>query len=83
MNLDFPSIFEHIRGIINLLIILSILVVAHEWGHFIAAKFFKMRVEEFALFFGKVLIRLGKRGETEYNVRSIPAGARSGIRAAR
>ena len=72
--MDFPAIFEHLRGIFNLLIILSILVVAHEWGHYIAAKYFKMRVEEFALFFGKVLIRLGKRGDTEYNIRAIPAG---------
>src|SRR5688500_13917018 len=68
------AILDTLRGIVNLLIILSILVVVHEWGHFIAAKYFKMRVEEFALFFGKVLVRLGKRGDTEYNIRAIPAG---------
>lgn len=33
-----------------------------------------MRVEEFSLFFGRILVRLGKRGDTEYNIRSIPAG---------
>jgi regulator of sigma E protease len=31
-------------------------------------------VEEFSLFFGPVILRLGKRGDTEYNVRSIPIG---------
>lgn len=31
------------------LIVLSILVLVHEFGHFIAARFFKVRVEEFAL----------------------------------
>jgi regulator of sigma E protease len=72
--LDFPVILENLRGIFNLLIILSVLVVVHEWGHFIAAKAFKMRVEEFALFFGKVLIRLGVRDGTVYNIRAIPAG---------
>src|SRR2546422_945926 len=63
-----------IKGIAYLVVILSVLVVVHEWGHFIVAKFFKMRVEEFSLFFGKVLIRLGVRNGTEYNIRSIPAG---------
>src|SRR5262249_39840947 len=58
----------------SLLFILSILVVVHEWGHFIVAKLFGMRVEEFSLFFGKVLVRLGKRHETEYNIRALPLG---------
>jgi regulator of sigma E protease len=65
---------DYITGIAYLLIILSILVIVHEWGHFAVAKFFKMRVEEFALFFGPILLRLGKKGETEYNIRSVPLG---------
>ncbi len=54
--------------------ILSVLVIAHEWGHFIAARLCGMRVDDFSLFFGKRLIRLGKRNGTEYNIRSIPLG---------
>ena len=54
--------------------ILSVLIVAHEWGHFIAARMCGMKVEEFALFFGKRLIRLGESKGTEYNIRSIPLG---------
>jgi regulator of sigma E protease len=65
---------DKITGIVYLIIILSILVIVHEWGHFIVARYFKMRVEEFALFFGKVIWRLGKRGDTEYNVRAVPLG---------
>lgn len=63
-----------VKGVFYLLIILSVLVVVHEWGHYIAAKFFKMRVEEFSLFFGKILLRLGRRGETEFNIRAVPLG---------
>src|SRR5690349_18538278 len=63
-----------VKGILYLLVVLSILVIVHEWGHYIVAKLFKMRVEEFSLFFGPPLIRLGKRGDTEYYIRSIPAG---------
>lgn len=58
----------------DFLFVLSVLVVAHEWGHYIAAKLFKMRVEEFSLFFGKRLIRLGVRQGTEYNIRAVPLG---------
>src|SRR6266699_2777687 len=65
---------DSIKGIASLLVILSILVVAHEWGHYIAAKLCGMRVEDFSLFFGKVLVRLGVRNGTEYNIRSIPLG---------
>ncbi len=65
---------EVIKGIFWLLIILSILVVVHEWGHYAMAKWFKMRVEDFSLFFGPVIWRIGQRGETVYHVRSIPLG---------
>jgi regulator of sigma E protease len=54
--------------------VLSILVIVHEWGHFIVAKLCKMRVEDFSLFFGKRLLRLGVRNGTEYNIRSVPLG---------
>ena len=54
--------------------ILSILVLVHEWGHYIVAKMCKMRVEDFSLFFGKVIWKLGERDGTVYNVRSVPLG---------
>ncbi|HLV80875.1 MAG TPA: M50 family metallopeptidase [Chthonomonadaceae bacterium] len=57
-----------------LIAMLSVLIVVHEWGHFIVAKLCKMRVEDFSLFFGKRLIRLGVRNGTEYNIRAIPLG---------
>ena len=37
--------------IVQLLLSLSILVIFHEFGHFIAARIFKTRVEKFYLFF--------------------------------
>jgi len=54
--------------------VLSVLVIAHEWGHFIAARLCGMRVDDFSLFFGKRIARLGVRNGTEYNIRSIPLG---------
>nr|NQU91902.1 site-2 protease family protein [Bacteroidota bacterium] len=42
---------EILIKILQLLLSLSILVIFHEFGHFIAAKIFKTRVEKFYLFF--------------------------------
>ena len=49
------------------------LIVAHEAGHFAAAKAVGMRVERFALFFPPLLLRKTK-GETEYAIGAIPLG---------
>lgn len=55
---------------------LSILVLLHEWGHFAAARAFKIRVEKFYVFFdawGKKLFSF-KKGDTEYGVGWLPLG---------
>src|SRR3954463_8322534 len=49
------------------------LIVLHEFGHFIAAKRTGMRVERFFLFFPPKLFSV-RRGETEYGIGMIPAG---------
>jgi len=54
---------------------LSILVIVHEFGHFIAAKAFKTRVEKFYLFFNPWFsIFKFKYGETEYGLGWLPLG---------
>ena len=54
---------------------LSILVIIHEFGHFLMAKLFKTRVEKFYLFFDPwfSLFKI-KKGETEYGVGWLPLG---------
>jgi regulator of sigma E protease len=51
----------------------AVLIVLHEFGHFIAAKKTGMRVERFFLFFPPKIWSF-KRGETEYGVGWIPLG---------
>lgn len=70
----FESVISSLIGIISVLLVIVVLVVAHELGHFLAAKMCKMRVEEFAVGFGRQKLTLWKSGETEYNIRPIPAG---------
>ena len=57
------------------LVSLSLLIIAHELGHFLLAKLFKTRVEKFYLFFDPwfSLFKL-KKGETEYGIGWIPLG---------
>jgi regulator of sigma E protease len=61
--------------ILQFLLSLSIIVILHEFGHFIFAKLFKTRVEKFYLFFD-AWFSLFKRkiGETEYGIGWIPLG---------
>ncbi len=61
--------------ILQLLLSLSILVIVHEFGHFLFARLFKTRVEKFYLFFDwPFAIFKRKFGETEYGIGMIPLG---------
>lgn len=61
--------------ILQLILSLSILVIVHEFGHFLLAKLFKTRVEKFYLFFDPWFsIFKTKRGETEYGIGWLPLG---------
>ena len=61
--------------ILQLILSLSILVVVHEFGHFIAAKVFKTRVEKFYLFFNPwfSIFKFNYKG-TEYGMGWLPLG---------
>ena len=59
--------------LIIFLIILAVLVFVHELGHFLAAKFFGIRVDEFALGFPP-RIWSKKVGETIYALNAVPLG---------
>jgi len=53
----------------------SILIVLHEFGHYITAKWFGCRVEKFYLFFNPWFsLFKKKKGETEYGIGWIPLG---------
>jgi regulator of sigma E protease len=59
--------------IIQLAIVLGIMVLVHEFGHFAVAKLCGIRVEVFSIGFGKRLFGF-KRGDTEYQVAIVPLG---------
>ncbi len=53
--------------------VLGVLVLVHEFGHFIVAKLLGVRVEIFSIGFGKKLYGI-KKGDTEYRISLVPLG---------
>src|SRR4249920_1005254 len=59
----------------QLLLALSILVILHEFGHYITARWFKCRVEKFFLFFDPWFALVKKKvGDTVYGIGWLPLG---------
>ena len=66
---------ETLIRIIQFFLSLTLLVTVHEFGHFIVARLFKIRVDKFYIFFdwGFSLFKF-RRGETEYGMGWVPLG---------
>jgi membrane-associated protease RseP (regulator of RpoE activity) len=60
-------------GILAFAVALLLSVMVHEFGHYITAKRFDMKVTEFFLGFGQRIWSF-RRGETEFGIKAIPAG---------
>ena len=60
-------------NLLYFIIVLSILIFVHEFGHFLVARLAGVKVITFSLGFGKKLLSF-KRGETEYAVSAVPSG---------
>ncbi|PKO13888.1 MAG: hypothetical protein CVU39_16910 [Chloroflexi bacterium HGW-Chloroflexi-10] len=61
--------------ILEFILVFGILLFVHEFGHFIFAKLFKIKVEEFGFGFPPRLVKLGQFRETEITLNWIPFGA--------
>jgi len=59
---------------IAFILIISILVVIHEYGHFLAARFFGIDVQEFAIGFGPKILTYFKNKGTDFTIRLFPLG---------
>lgn len=69
--------------IITALLVLAVIILVHEWGHFIACRSAGIEVEEFSIGFGPKLVSVNRRndrseqdeaGKTEYSLRLFPIG---------
>ncbi len=60
-------------GILAFVVAMLLSIMIHEWGHYITARKFGMKVTEFFLGFGPRIWSM-RRGETEFGIKAIPAG---------
>ena len=60
-------------ALVSMLVVLGIMVLVHEFGHFAVAKLFGVRVEVFSIGFGPRLFGF-RRGDTDYRVSLLPLG---------
>jgi regulator of sigma E protease len=59
--------------VIGVGLVLGVMILVHEWGHFVMARVFKVRVDVFSIGFGPRLFGW-KRGDTDYRLSALPFG---------
>jgi regulator of sigma E protease len=59
--------------LIGIVLVLGVIILVHEWGHFIVARLFGVRVDVFSIGFGPRLFGV-KRGDTDWRVSALPLG---------
>ncbi len=67
------AVLAHQLALLIVVASIVLMVMLHELGHFVTAKWSRMKVTEFFLGFGPRLWSV-RRGETEYGIKAIPAG---------
>src|SRR3954469_22056742 len=60
-------------SLVSMVVIIGFMVLIHEFGHYAVAKLLGVRVEQFAIGFGKRLFGF-RRGDTDYRVNLLPFG---------
>jgi regulator of sigma E protease len=59
--------------LIGVILVLGVIILVHEWGHFIVARLFRVRVDVFSIGFGPRLFGF-KWGNTDWRVSALPLG---------
>ena len=60
-------------NIVVALFVLGVIIVIHELGHFLVAKYFRIRIETFSVGFGPRLVGY-RYGDTDYRISAFPLG---------
>ena len=64
---------DFLTSLVAVVAVLGFMILIHEFGHYAVAKWLGVRVEQFAIGFGKRLIGF-RKGETDYRINAIPLG---------
>lgn len=69
----FGEMIRFIILILEVILVFNLMIVVHEWGHFLAARWRGLKIDKFYIWFGKPLWKKTING-VEYGLGSIPAG---------
>lgn len=69
----FGEILRFIILILEVILVFNLMIVVHEWGHFLAARWRGLRIDKFYVWFGKPLWKKTING-VEYGLGSLPFG---------
>ena len=72
--LSAAGVWRTVGGVLLAILILLVMVTVHEFGHYIAGKIFKFKINEFAVGFGPRLFRITKKNGEIFSVRAFPLG---------
>ncbi len=64
---------DFLTAVVAVVAVLGFMILIHEFGHYAVAKLLGVRVEQFAIGFGKRLVGF-RKGETDYRINAIPLG---------
>lgn len=64
---------DFVISVVAVAVVLGFMILIHELGHYAVAKLLGVRVEQFAIGFGKRLCGI-RKGETDYRINAIPLG---------
>ena len=64
---------DFLTSLVAVVGVLGFMILIHEFGHYAVAKLLGVRVEQFAIGFGKRLVGF-RKGETDYRINAIPLG---------
>ena len=68
------SVMINTGYIVLAIVILMIMVMIHEFGHYIAGKLLKFKINEFSIGFGKALFSKTRKDGEKFSIRLIPLG---------
>lgn len=72
--LSFSGVMSTIGSVLLALLILLAMITVHEFGHYVAGKFFRFKINEFAIGFGPALFKHKKKNGELISVRCLPLG---------
>ena len=75
LSVTFVEVLEWIGYILAALLCLMFIIVVHEFGHYVAGKIFKFKINEFSIGFGPAIFKhINKKTGEQFSLRCIPLG---------